>query len=120
MKEKKSETLSWDAFQALGNPENAPTEQVEAVATDLNEWKNATIRIHLEKKQRGGKTASVIRGLEDLSNESLEHISKELKKKCGVGGSAKNGEIVIQGDKREGIKEYFISRGFRDVKLAGG
>ena len=57
------------------------------------------LRIWLEKGGRGGKVASVIKGFIG-SDESLKSLGKKLKTSCGTGGSAKNGEIIIQGDHR--------------------
>lgn len=113
----KEKNLSWDAFQSLGNPDNAPAEAEETNNTIISD---ARVRILLEKKQRGGKTASIILGLEDEDEDLMIGYSKDLKKKCGVGGSYKNGQIIIQGNKRELIRDYMKDKGYRDVKLAGG
>ena len=79
--------------------------------------KDQRIRIHLSRN-RGGKVASVVRGLEgDI--ETFSNLSKLLKKKCGVGGSHKNGQIIIQGDNRESIKAILENIGY-NVKLSGG
>ncbi len=112
----KDKNLSWDAFQSLGNPENAPDLPKEEASIDTD----ARVRVCLEKKQRRGKTAVVIRGLEQEPDDLLTQYSKDLKKLCGVGGSAKGGEIIIQGNQREKIQQYFKEKGYTDVKLAGG
>ncbi|SVB04657.1 uncharacterized protein METZ01_LOCUS157511, partial [marine metagenome] len=57
------------------------------------------VRLHLDRKG-GGKVVSVVRGLQETI-DVLMVIAKELKRACGVGGSIKNGEILIQGNKRE-------------------
>ncbi len=117
-KEQKFKSLSWEDFQALGSPENVP--QFEDNETDeSSDLSVFTIRIHLEKKHRGGKTASIIRGIE-LPDDALKDLGKELKKACGVGGSTKDGEIIIQGDKRDRIKEILLKKGAKDVKFSGG
>ena len=79
--------------------------------------KEQRIRIHLSRN-RGGKVASVVRGLEG-DNETFSNLSELLKKKCGVGGSYKDGEIIIQGDNRESIKAILEDIGY-NVKLSGG
>ena len=65
------------------------------------------VRLHLDRKG-GGKVVSVVRGLQETI-DVLMVIAKELKRGCGVGGSVKNGEILIQGNKREKILTEKIS-----------
>ncbi|MFT6814982.1 MAG: translation initiation factor 1 [Sphingobacteriales bacterium] len=74
------------------------------------------LRVWLEKKP-GGKEATVVRGFKgpDLG---LSMLAKLLKTKCGVGGSAKNGEILIQGNHRDKVIELLKNEGYR-VKGAG-
>ena len=76
------------------------------------------VRIWLERKGRNGKPVSLIRGLQ-LDDAGLAALASELKRRCGTGGSAKNGEIVIQGDHRARLAAELEARGLR-VKLAGG
>lgn len=107
--------LSWDAFQQMGNPENVPDEPVKEQAMN---WNTLSARIHLEKKHRGGKMASIVRGLR-INDDRLKELGKELKTKCGVGGSVKNKEIIIQGDQRDKILAHLKDLGIKDVKKAG-
>ena len=76
------------------------------------------VKIWLEKKGRNGTPVSIIRGLPD-DREALAALATRLKRACGCGGSAKDGEIIIQGDHRERIAALLESDGLR-VKLAGG
>ena len=76
------------------------------------------IRVHLEKKGRGGKSVSIIRGL-DMTNALMKDLEKELKSHCGVGGSQKNGEIIVQGDQRDKIIAYLTKKGAKNIKKAG-
>jgi translation initiation factor 1 len=76
------------------------------------------LEAHLEKKNRGGKTATVIKGFVG-SDENLKQLGKMLKTRCGVGGSAKDGEIIIQGDFRNKIMEILTQEGYH-VKRVGG
>lgn len=76
------------------------------------------VRIQRQTSGRKGKGVSVITGL-DLDDNELNKLAAELKKKCGCGGSVKDGEIEIQGDKREFLKQLLESKGYK-VKLSGG
>ena len=67
---------------------------------------------------KGGRVATVVRGFVG-SSDDLEALGKELKKSCGVGGTAKDGEIIIQGDHRDRVCELLSKAGYR-CKRAGG
>ena len=74
-------------------------------------------RIHLIRL-KGGRVITVIRGYKgNLKN--LKEIGSFLKKKCSVGGTTKNGEIIIQGDLREKILKLLVDKGYQ-AKLSGG
>jgi translation initiation factor 1 len=76
------------------------------------------IRIRREIQGRKGKAVSVIHGLV-LDDGALNDLARNLKQRCGAGGTVKEGTIVIQGDHRETIREALAQRGFT-VKPAGG
>ena len=67
--------------------------------------------VAMERKQRGGKTATLITGFAG-SPTDLEALCKMLKTKCGTGGSAKDNEIIIQGDMREKILAILLQEGY--------
>lgn len=67
---------------------------------------------------KGGRVATVVRGFVG-SDDDLAAMGKELKKSCGVGGTAKDGEIIIQGDHRDRVVDLLTKAGYR-CKKAGG
>ncbi|MCB0477477.1 MAG: translation initiation factor [Crocinitomicaceae bacterium] len=76
------------------------------------------LRVQIDRKNRKGKEATLVTGFIG-SDEDLKELGKTLKSKCGVGGSAKDGEILIQGNHKEKVFQILVDIGYR-VKKAGG
>jgi translation initiation factor 1 len=84
------------------------------VETSPKEKQN--LRISLDKRNRSGKKVTLIAGFTG-KDEDLQDLGKWLKVKCGAGGSAKDGEIIIQGDFREKICEILLKAGYQKSKI---
>ena len=69
------------------------------------------LKIRLDSKNRGGKTVTLVEGFIGTA-EDLEDLGKKLKSFCGTGGSAKDGEIIIQGDQREKVMQWLGKNGY--------
>lgn len=96
------------------NPDfNYQTEDEEEIETP--EKKNQKLRVSLEKKGRGGKTVTLITGFTGREDD-LKELGRTLKTKCGVGGSAKDGEIIIQGDFKQRVIELLKAEGYTQTK----
>ncbi len=73
------------------------------------------LRVSIEKNHRGGKTVTVIKNFTGCDND-LKELARLLKTKCGVGGTAKEGEIIIQGEFKEKIVELLKREGYSQTK----
>ncbi|MBE9504690.1 MAG: translation initiation factor Sui1 [Proteobacteria bacterium] len=80
--------------------------------------RDGLVRLNREVSGRGGKAVTVITGL-PLEDKALRDLSKKMKKRCGTGGTVKNGNIEIQGEHGELLMAELSKLGYR-VKLAGG
>lgn len=76
------------------------------------------LRVWIDRKQRAGKQVTLITGFVGTTAD-LEALGKLLKTKCGTGGAAKDGEIMIQGDVRDKVMDLLIKAGYK-AKKAGG
>ena len=76
------------------------------------------VRLQRQVKGKKGKPITLVSGL-PLQSRELKALAKELKNACGVGGSINGSDIIIQGDKREHLKQLLEIKGY-SVKLSGG
>ena len=92
---------------------NSDAESEETLANNKQH-----LEAHLDKKNRGGKVATIIKGFKG-SEEDLKNLGKVLKTKCGVGGAVKDNEIIIQGNFRDKLIQILQGEGY-NVKRVGG
>ncbi|MDA3890330.1 MAG: translation initiation factor [Salinivirgaceae bacterium] len=76
------------------------------------------LKVSIDKKQRKGKAVTLIEGFVG-TDEDLKNVAKTLKTKCGVGGSAKDGEIMVQGEFKQKVADILSNLGYK-VKQVGG
>lgn len=76
------------------------------------------LKVRLDTKRRAGKAVTLIEGFIGTA-EDLESMGKQLKNFCGTGGSAKDGEVIIQGDQREKVMQLLLKNGYKQVKRIG-
>ena len=84
----------------------------EEVEPDTLEPARQKLRISLDKRNRNGKSVTLVTGFVGTADD-LHTLAKKLKTKCGVGGSDKDGEILIQGDFRQKVLELLLADGYR-------
>ncbi len=93
--------------------EEAPQNNQETLSPNLQK-----LRVWLDSKQRAGKVVTLITGFIGTEND-LQELGKKLKNYCGTGGSAKNNEIIIQGDQREKVLQWLLKNAYSNSKKAG-
>ncbi len=86
---------------------DVPVEEEEATLPPASQ----KLIVAIDRRNRGGKQVTLVKGFKGTSAD-LEMLAKKLKTKCGVGGSAKDGEIVIQGDLRDKVLSLLLNDGY--------
>lgn len=94
-------------------------QQEEEVPQEAVAKEKQALRISLDKRNRKGKAVTLITGFVG-SEDELGDLGKLLKSKCGVGGSAKDGEIIVQGDNRQKVMAILQQEGYVKSRIIGG
>ena len=76
------------------------------------------LRIFIDRKMRKGKEVTIVESFVG-SDEDLKDLGKTLKSKCGVGGSVKDGEIIIQGNQKDKVFDLLVKMGYTNSKKKG-
>lgn len=76
------------------------------------------LKVRLDSKHRAGKAVTLVDGFAGTADD-LETLGKKLKAFCGTGGSAKDGEIIVQGDQREKVMQWLLKNGYKQSKRIG-
>jgi translation initiation factor 1 len=90
----------------------------EDEATETLSPSEQLLYVSIDRKQRGGKEVTLVEGFVG-SDDDLKDLAKLLKSKCGVGGSAKDGEIIVQGNFKDKVHDLLVDEGYK-VKKKGG
>ena len=100
------------------NPDFSYETEEENVAETLPPQQQR-LRVQLDRKNRGGKVVTLITGFVG-NDDDLKDLGKMLKSKCSVGGSAKDGEIIVQGDFKQKVIDLLLKAGYTQTKGVGG
>lgn len=93
-------------------------EEDESRPAETLEPKQQKLKVRLETKHRGGKAVTLVDGFVG-TDDDRETLGKSLKNYCGTGGSAKDGEIIIQGDQRDKVVQWLQKAGYTQTKRIG-
>lgn len=100
------------ALKSTMGEDSSPVEPTEETSEPENRPAQGRLDIVLEKKGRAGKCATIVCGF-TLPDDEVEKVAAQLKKSLGCGGSARGGEILIQGDRRSDVLRLLTAQGFK-------
>lgn len=102
-----------NSLQSLLDSSSLPEgeEMVESVDADCDKVQRTKLAVSIEKKGRGGKTATIVSGF--APDDDIDSVASSLKRKLATGGSARGGEILIQGERRKEVIEALRSMGYK-------
>ena len=101
------------------NPDFEYTHNDDNPFQNIRGAKASNLRVSPERKGRGGKTVTIVRGYGGNAAD-LKALGKTLKQACGVGGSVKQGEIILQGDVVDKVLNKLLAMGYPNTKRGGG
>lgn len=108
--------IDWkDALNALKDSGNIPVDNTpdpEPAIENKDAVQRSPLHVLIDKKGRKGKTATIVEGFTG-SDEALSQLTKTLKQKLGTGGSFRDGEILIQGERKTDVMEMLRSLGYK-------
>jgi translation initiation factor 1 len=119
------QTFGQNPFAALSNEglapatENSPADSASPAATKPVKKNRGRVDILRVKAGRGGKTVTVVKNFVGIGLPEKEQLARAMQKACGTGGTVKDGQIEIQGDKRAEVARILSEANFRPV-FAGG
>ncbi len=113
---KKSKQLVNVVYSTNPNFQYQTESDDEAETLPKNQQK---LYVSIDRKQRGGKDVTLVEGFIG-TEEDLKELGKTLKSKCGVGGSVKDNEILIQGAMRDKVYDLLVKDGYSQTKKKGG
>ena len=99
-----------------------PEHDYEYESNDIEETTSESkqkLRVMIDRKKRRGKEVTLVVGFKG-NKEDLKDLGKMLKSKCGVGGSVKDGEIIIQGNQKDKVVKILLEKGYSQTKSSGG
>ena len=107
--------LSWQERLAMLSSQLPEGEETQEETTDEKtpQQRCGKISIHFEKKGRARKQATILTGLDNLTDDEIASLAADIKRRLGTGGSVRGAEILVQGDRRTQLSEYLKSLGYK-------